>query len=92
MSHCSSPQFGSKPLHAGASRHRVGLHSGELFVLGAESFMLVMRKEDILFKTANIKGSVKVLQADVEMFYHRNGRISLKKKNDEVFSFLGGVR
>lgn len=77
MSHCSSPQFGSKTLHAGASRHRVGLHSGELFVLGAESFMLIMRKEDISFKTANIKGSVMVLQADVEMFYHQKKKKSL---------------
>lgn len=41
---CSSPQLGSESLHTGASCHRVCLHSGELFILGTKSLMLIIKR------------------------------------------------
>lgn len=39
-----SPQFGSKSLHARAPCHWVRLHSGEFFILGTKSLMLIMKR------------------------------------------------
>lgn len=45
MTHdCSSPQLGSKSLHTGASGDRVCLHSGEFFILGTKSLMLIIKR------------------------------------------------
>lgn len=48
----SSPQLGSKSLHTSASCDRVCLHSGEFFILGTKSFMLIIKRN--MFHSWNI--------------------------------------
>lgn len=49
-----SPQLSSKSLHPGASSPRVRLWSGELFILGTNSLMLVGKNSSLLTWTARV--------------------------------------